>query len=283
MVVAGATGHVGSVVAKSLLAGKQKVKVIVRSADKGNDWSRTGAEVAVGSLEDAKFLAQALKGAQGFFTLLPPNYAAPDFIEAQYRTAGAIAEGVKASGIPHVVMLSSLGADLPAGTGPIKALHRLEEKLRATGAKVCALRASYFQENAGSALAPAKEQGIFPAFGNPDIAFPMIATQDIGAVAAEQLLHEPAKGEIVDIIGPSYSYRQVAEKLGEALRKTLKVVEVPAAEHVATLIKAGLTPGLAKEFAEMYAAFNAGKPAPKGDRAVRGKTPLEETLRALVG
>src|SRR5690242_13128312 len=121
-VVAGVTGHVGSVVAEQLLARGQKVKVIVRDAAKGAAWSRKGAEVAVGSLEDAASITAALRGASGFFTLLPPNFQAADFYGAQRKTADSIAAAVKESGVPHVVLLSSIGADLSDGTGPIKGL-----------------------------------------------------------------------------------------------------------------------------------------------------------------
>src|SRR3954468_11110270 len=123
-VVAGVTGHVGSVVAKTLLEQKKPVRVIVRDAAKGKEWSQKGAEVAVGSLDDVRFLSHALKGADGFFTLLPPNYQAQGFLDAQYAPANATAPAVKASGVPHVVLLSSIGPALPAGTGPIKALPR---------------------------------------------------------------------------------------------------------------------------------------------------------------
>src|SRR4029079_10619791 len=137
--------------------------------------------VAVGSLEDAAFLAGALKGAQGFFTLLPPNYASKDFYAEQRSTADAIAQGVKQAGVPHVVILSSIGADLDAGNGPIKGLHYLENKIRETGAKLTALRAAYFQENIGQSVSPARDQGIFPNFvPSRDFPMPMIATRDIG-------------------------------------------------------------------------------------------------------
>ncbi len=138
-VVAGVTGHVGSVVAEQLLAKGQKVKVLVRDAAKGEAWAKRGAEVAQGSLEDQAFLAGALRGATGFFTLLPPNFAAPDFYAFQRSTSDAIAAGVEASGVPHVVLLSSVGADLAEGNGPIKGLHYLENALRATGTKLTAL------------------------------------------------------------------------------------------------------------------------------------------------
>ena len=77
-VIAGVSGNVGSVAAESLLASGQKIKVIVRDHKKGEAWSKRGAEVAVGTLDDEAFLSAALRGAQGFFTLLPPNFAASD-------------------------------------------------------------------------------------------------------------------------------------------------------------------------------------------------------------
>jgi uncharacterized protein YbjT (DUF2867 family) len=192
-VIAGVTGHVGSVAAEKLLAKGQKIKVVVRDAGKGASWSKKGAEVAVGSLDDQAFLAGALRGAKGFFTLLPPNYQATDFFASQKKTADVIAAAVKASGVAHVVMLSSIGADHPAGTGPIQGLHYLENALRATGTQLTAIRAGSFQENVGLSLAPAKAKGIFPSFGPADYPVPMIATKDIGALVAESLLAPSAK------------------------------------------------------------------------------------------
>ncbi|MBI4955292.1 MAG: NmrA family NAD(P)-binding protein [Myxococcales bacterium] len=282
-VVAGVSGHVGSVVAEALLAKGQKVKVLVRDAAKGLAWSKKGAEVAQGSLEDQAFLTGALKGATGFFTLLPPNYAAPDFYAFQCATSDAIAGAVKASGVPHVVLLSSVGADLPSGTGPIKGLHYLENALRKTGTKLTAIRAGYFQENVANSLAPAKGMGVFPNFTpSADYPMPMIATKDIGALAAESLLAPAGKSEIVDLHGPAYSIRQLSDKLGQALGKPLQIVDIPQAGWVDAMVKAGLPPHVAEVYAEMYAGFASGAIVPKGDRMVQGKTTVDEVIKTLV-
>lgn len=282
-VVAGVTGHVGSVVAEKLLAGGHKVKVIVRDGAKGAAWSKKGAEVAVGGLDDQAFLTGALRGATGFFTLLPPNYQSTDFVATQRRTADSIAGAVKASGVPHVVMLSSIGADLAAGNGPIKGLHYLENALRAAGVNLTAIRAGSFQENVANVLEPAKKMGIFPNFApSADYPMPQIATRDIGALAAESLVSPPAKSEIVDLHGPAYSNRQVAEKLGAALGKKLNIVDIPPAGHVAALLQAGMSQSLAELFAEMYAGFATGQIVPKGDRMAQGKTTLDEVIKTLV-
>lgn len=282
-VVAGVSGHVGSVVAEQLLAKGQKIKVIVRDAGKGAGWSKRGAEVAVGSLGDEAFLTGALRGASGFFVLSPPNFAAADFYGFQRELAATIGAAVKASGVPHVVMLSSVGADLPEGNGPIKGLYHLENALRASGTKLTAVRAGYFQENVASSVAPARGMGIFVNFmPSADIPMPMIASKDIGELAAECLLSPAGKDEIVDIHGPAYTNRQIAEQLGAALGKTLKIVDVPQAGWIDAMMQGGMTRQIAEVYAEMFTGFGSGNIRPKGDRMVQGNTPLDETIKTLV-
>ncbi|HUJ57281.1 MAG TPA: NmrA family NAD(P)-binding protein [Kofleriaceae bacterium] len=282
-VIAGATGHVGGVAARELLANKHKVKVIVRDAAKGRDWSARGAELAAGKLDDPSFLAGALKGASGLFTLLPADYAATDVFASQKRIADAIASGVKQSGVPLVVLLSSLGADLASGTGPIKGLHYAENALRATGTKLVSIRAAYFQENLAQAVAPAKQMGTFFNFmPSRDAAMPTIATKDIGALVARTLVSPPARSENVDLVGPTYTVGQLVEKLGAAVGKPLQIVDIPPQGHVEALVQAGVPRPFAVEFAEMYAAFGTGKVTSKGDRVEHGATKVEDVIAELV-
>ena len=281
-VISGVTGHVGGAVASELVARNQKIKVILRNPTQGTVWSQRGCEVAVGSLEDEPFLTRTLQGARGFFALLPPNYQAADLYAWQRKTAQAIANGVDQSRVPLVVMLSSVGADLADGNGPIKGLHYLEEALRKTSTKLVALRPTYFQENIAGVLNAARSSGVFPSFApSADVAMPMVATSDIGKMAADLLITPPAASEIVDLDGPAYSSRQVAEKLGTALGKPLRVLDVPPPEHVKTLEQAGIPHPLAEAFAEMYAGFAAGKIRPHGDRMVHAKTPIDNVISAI--
>ncbi len=281
-VVAGASGHVGAVVAKELLAKGEPVKVLVRDPEKGLAWSKQGAEVAVASIEDEAALTIALRGAQGLFVLLPPNFAVQDFYGWQRTTGQTVANAVKAAGVRHVVLLSSVGADLGEGNGPIKGLFHLENALRATGAVVTAIRAGLFQENVANNLKPAREAGIYPNFSaSAEYPLPMIATKDIGQLAAEELTKRPHESEIIDLHGPAYTTNQVAEKLGAALGKPLQVVNVPQAAWLTTLLQAGLPQPLAEAYTEMYTGFGTGKIQPKGKRLVQGKIELDETIKQL--
>jgi len=282
-VIAGATGHVGSTVARELLAKGKKIRVITRDKKKGEVYAKQGAEVALGSLDDRAFLTDALRGAEGFFALLPPNMAVPDVYAYQCKAADAIAGAVAEAKVPHVVLLSSVGADLEGGTGPIKGLHYLEDALRNTGTTLTAIRAGMFQENVGNSVGPAKQQGVLYNFmPTPDVSMPMIATKDIGLLATEQLLAAPKKSEVIDLQGPAYSQRQIAEKLGSAIGKKLQIVDVPQTAWLDAMLKGGMPRPFAESYAEMYGAFGSGKVRPHGDRLVQGKTTLDEVVRTLV-
>ena len=64
------------------------MRVIVRSREKGERFAEGGAEVAIGNLEDAKFLEDTLRGCQGAFLLLPRPVPPP-------LTAGEIRSGAR--------------------------------------------------------------------------------------------------------------------------------------------------------------------------------------------
>jgi uncharacterized protein YbjT (DUF2867 family) len=283
IVVVGATGKTGSVTAETLLAQGKKIRVVVRDAKKGDAWRARGADVAIAQLDDARALEAAFAGATGVFALLPEDPSVSDFHGHRRRMADAIASAVRACRVPHVVFLSAVAAVLPDGNGPGKDLHYAEILLRGTGAKVTVLRACYFQENVLAALAPAQHEGIYPSFfPSADVALPTIATRDLGRIAAGCLVEPPAESETVDVLGPVYSVRQLAEGLGRAIGKSLQVVDVPAVAHVEALTKAGLPRAYAEALAEMFACFASMRVSPQGDRKLSGTTALDETLAGVL-
>ncbi|WP_433796052.1 NAD(P)H-binding protein [Actinoplanes sp. CA-252034] len=226
---------------------------------------------AVADLTDRAALAAALTGCRGAFVLLPTIPAGDD---AAHRTvATTIAGAVTDSGVPHVVLLSSFGADLPAGTGPIRWLHHLENLLRNTGAVVTAIRSPHHQEKVEDVLgAP-----VHPVFGaSADVPLPMVATRDVGAAVAHALTRPPAHSEVVDLETPEYTERQVADQLKR------EVALVPREAWAATLIEAGVSPLLATELAELYDAGERGLLEPRDDRRHPCTTALTETLEKIL-
>jgi uncharacterized protein YbjT (DUF2867 family) len=282
--IAGVTGRVGAATSARLLVEGRPVRALVRDTAKGEPWAQRGADVAVADLGDRARLAEALDGATGFFTLLPFDLGTPDFNADTRRLATSIAGAVADSGVPHVVVLSSAGADLPEGTGPIRGLHLLEEELRATGTTVTAVRSGHFQEKVTDLLDAARHEGIYPSFGaSADVPKSMIATRDIGGVVAGALVSPPEANEVIDVEGPLYTERQVAERLGAALGRPLQVVDVPQAAWIDTLVAAGFPTQIAALLAELYDADERGLLQPRGDRRVQCSTEIDETLHDLVG
>jgi len=282
--VAGVTGHVGSRAAAELLDRGNRIRVIVRDPTRGVDWSRRGAEVAVGSLDDREFLAATIGDTDGFFTLLPGNPMLPDYPDVMLPLGEAIADAVKSSAIRHVVMLSSIGAEIESGTGPIRVLHHFENRLRDTGTTLTAVRACSFQENVAAMLPAARHVGIYPNFmPSPDFAYPMVATRDVGRVVAESLTSPPSKSEIVDVLGLLYSARDVAEVLSALLGKAVQVADIPPARHAEAIRETGFPERSAHTLAELNAAIGSGILVPRGTRSVTGTTTIDETLSAIVG
>ena len=282
-VVAGATGRVGSVVAAELLAREEAVTVIVRDEARGPEWVKRGAEVAVGSLDDRAFVARVVHDAAGFFILLPENVAPDDFHGARRRMADAVAGGVQDGGVPHIVMLSAIAASLPDGNGPAKDLHYCERQLAMHAKRLTILRACYFQDNVSGVIPTAVHAGIYPNFlTSADAPIPMIATRDIRRFAAHAFLNPPQRTETIDLFGPSYTIRHVAEALGGVLGTDLTVVDIPPARQSDTLVEAGIPRPIADAVAEMFAAFNAGLINPQGDRRLIGATTIEETIKHYV-
>ena len=155
--IMGATGRVGGQIAARLLRAGEPVRAVGRSKEKLAGLAAAGAEVKVGDAGNASFLADAFRGSEGIFTMMPYDLAAPDF-HAQQRSYGeAIAQAVRDSGVHHVVALSSVGAELAAGNGPIACLHDQERRLGAIdGVHLLFLRAAYFFESRASSPMPTR-------------------------------------------------------------------------------------------------------------------------------
>ena len=244
-VISGASGRIGSVVADRLLDSGLPVRAVVRRPEAAADWASRGAEAVVLDLRDSQKLTEALNDATAFFAMLPFDLFVPDLDQYAVEVVQSVSNAVKDAGVRHTVMLSSGGADLTAGTGPILGLHHMEQALARTGTALTALRPGHFQEKFGDVLGAVLHEGVFPVFASSaDTPLPMVATRDIAEIAVQELLADTQISEAVDIVGPEYTERQVAQSLGDALGKPLEVVPIPEPGWMDALVEAGFAPHL---------------------------------------
>jgi uncharacterized protein YbjT (DUF2867 family) len=282
--VAGVSGRTGAATANALLKQGQKVRVIVRNEAQGEQWTHKHAEVAIADLTDPTALSNALKGTAGAFLLLPPNPAATDYLADRAAFLEKMISGVKKSGIKKLVFLSSIGAQHPAGTGPVVALHRAEKALSGLVPSVTFLRAGYFLENWGSSLLHAIDKSELPHFGTVHVKFPQVGTHDIGVAAANALVENFTGTRHLELAGKeNWSVEDVAVVLSSLLGQQIKPVSVPVEAAKDVLAQSGVPAPMAALYAEMYQGLSRGLLAfahPHG--FLRGTTPLFDTLKTLV-
>lgn len=284
--IMGATGHTGRSAAERLLDAGEPVRVIGRSADRLQPLVARGAEAAVGEVTDAAFLTRAFTGADAVYVMMPPDYRDPDYFGRYKKIGDAVQTALTASGVTHVVFLSSVGADLPSGTGPIVGLHREEERLKQLpGINVLILRPGAFYENEFGTLGLIKHMGINGGAAAGNVPHPRIAAADIGVFAADALRARDFTGVSVrDLFGPKdLTYDEVTRITGVAIGKAdLKYVQFPPQDYVNGLVQsAGFPKEIADLFLEMSLAFSEGKAGHHDARtpANTGKTTFEEFAR----
>jgi uncharacterized protein YbjT (DUF2867 family) len=275
--ITGATGHTGNVAAKTLLARGHKVRVIGRSADRLKPLAEAGAEPFVADITDTKRLAEAFRGVEGIYAMVPPNPTGNDFRAFQERVSDAIASAVTNSKVMFVVSLSSVGADKSSGTGPVVGLHNLEERLnRIPDTNVLHLRAGYFMENTLAQIGAIKAMGKAVGPLRPDLKLPMIATRDIGAVAAERLLQLNFNGKQTrELLGQrDLNMTEAASIIGKAIGKPgLEYVRLPDDQMRPALVEVGMSQNFADLILQMAQALNAGHMRALEPRSPENATP----------
>ena len=276
-VVMGASGNTGHIVANNLLTRGQKVRVIGRNSAHLQPLTAKGAEPFIADVSDASALAKAFHGADAAYVMIPPNITSKDPLGYSNRVSDAIAGALQSAGTKNVVALSSVGAELANGSGPVVSLHNLEEKLKhISGPNVLFLRAAYFMENTLPQVNAIRQMGVVAGPLRPDLKIPMIATRDIGAVAADILLHPTIHGKQTrELLGQrDLSYSDVAATISKAIGKAgLKYVQVTDDQFHGALVQTGMSEPIANLLVEMTQALNSGKMHPLESRTAQNTTP----------
>jgi NAD(P)H dehydrogenase (quinone) len=281
--ITGITGQVGGAVARALLAAKQPLRAVVRDAAKGAAWADRGCQVALATIDDATALTAAFDATEGVFVLLPSNFdPAPGFPEVRANVA-ALRTALEAARPDKVVCLSTIGAQ---ATRPnlLTQLTIMEQVLGEMSIPISFLRATWFMENASWDVAPARDHGVISSFLQPlDKPVPMVATADVGRVAADLLQETWSGPRIVELEGPR---RVTPDEIGAAfsliLGRKVCMDAVPRETWSALFTSQGTadpTPRI-----QMLDGFNEGWIEFEGGEAgsLKGEVALEAVLKSLV-
>ena len=236
--ITGITGKVGGEVARHLLANGQSVRAVLRDRAKAADWAAKGCDIAIAAMENAEQLAAAFSGTEGVFILPPSDFdPEPGYPEA-IRVIDQVTRALTTARPQRVVCLSTIGADAPHDN-LLTQRTLMERSLSTTGLPLTFLRPGWFMENALWDVASARDEGVVRSFLQPaDKAFPMIATRDVGRLAAD-LLRQPWTGtRIVELEGPvRVSANDLAQAFAAVLGRPVRV-EIVARDSWEALFRA---------------------------------------------
>lgn len=261
-VVLGSLGNISKPLAEKLIAAGHSVTVVSSKAEKIEQIAALGATPAIGSVEDVVFLTKTFNGADAVYTMVPPYFGARNWKQYIAVIGKNYAYAIKSSGVKNVVNLSSIGAHMADGAGPVSGLHFVEEALDdLEGVNVLHLRAGIFYLNYLSSIGMIKEMGIMGGNYGKDSKLVLVHPNDIAEVAAEELQELSFKGKYIRYVASDEKTAgELASTLGKAVgRPDLNWVEFKDEETKTGMMQAGVPEEIASNYTEMGTAFRSGE------------------------
>lgn len=279
--IIGANGQTGSIVARSLLAQRKSVRVVLHKPEQAESWQTLGADVRIADVGDKAALREAFSGSHKAYLLNPPVFDYGDPLARFTQVNIAMVEAADEAEVQHVVALSCIGAHLDRGTGGVLYAYDLEQKLKGYRGKSTIVRVPGFMENWNRSLESVFKDSVLPTMHVPaNRPMPMVSVKDIGDIVADCLIREPGSNSIIELYGPrEYSPDDVAGALSSILKKPINAFAIPR-ENWETILLTSMNSKLTALMCEMYDGMNTEYIAFEGRECEmrRGTVSLEEAL-----
>jgi nucleoside-diphosphate-sugar epimerase len=261
-VITGSIGHISKPIVAGLVKAGKNVTVLTSNTERVKEIEELGAKALVGSVQDNAFTKTSFAGADVVYTMIPPIWQTDNWRASQKKIADNYTDAIKSNNVKYVVNLSSLGAHLGEGTGPVIALHDFEHSLNAIPKlNVKHLRPSFFYYNLLSQIGLIKQAEIMGAnYGVEDQKIALVHPRDIATVALDELLNLNFSGSSVrHIVSDERTGKDIAKVLGKSIGKDLPWVTFSDEDQLKGLLDGGVPTSHAASFVEMGAAFRNGK------------------------
>jgi uncharacterized protein YbjT (DUF2867 family) len=261
IIITGSLGNISKPLTEILVKAGHQVTVISSNAGRADAIKQLGATPAIGEVDDVDFLTETFTGADAAYVMVPPNFAAKEWKNWIAGIGQNYANAIKAAGITKIVHLSSIGAHLADGTGPVTGIHRVEEifnKLESVAVKH--LRPGFFYVNFYANVDMIKHAGIIGSNWGADTNLIMVHPTDIAEAAAQELQSDFTDKSVRYIASDERTAAEVAKVLGAAIGKPeLPWIEFTDADNIAGAVGAGLPEEVASNYTEMGVSVRTGK------------------------
>lgn len=210
IVLTGATGNTGQVVAEELLRLGWPITAMARSAKNRDKLEAQGIPTVHGDFDDPASMEKALAGAKKAYLVCTPD-------EKLIPRETNFIRAAKKAGVEHVVKCSAYWADEEAETRNLRAHGIVERELIQSGMKYTIVRPHGFMQTFTLfAWDMIQKAGVIT---NPtgDGAMPLIDVRDVAAVVVKAFTEPGHEGKAYDLTGPEaltgYRMAQILEKV----------------------------------------------------------------------
>ena len=286
IVITGSLGHISKPLANTLVKAGHDVTVVTSNAARTNEITALGAKAAVGKVEDVQFLAETFKGADAVYTMVPPTWEAANWKQHIHNIGKNYAQAVKTAGVKRVVNLSSIGAHMPEGCGPVSGLHFAEQELNnVAGISLTHLRPGFFYYNLMANIGMIKHMNIMGGNYGENATMVLVHPNDIAAVAAEEL-QQNTGNHIRYIASDERTTNDIAKVLSETIGKPgIPWINFKDEDSHNGMLQAGLSEEVAKNYVEMGSAVASGQMFAdyQQNRPAHSATKLEQFAQEFAG
>ncbi|MBN9380493.1 MAG: NAD(P)H-binding protein [Chitinophagaceae bacterium] len=258
--VTGSLGNISKPLTQLLIDKGHEVTVVSSDSQKAGKIEALGANPAIGSVEDVDFLARSFEGADGIYTMVPPNWNTSRYRQYIGGIGKVYLKAIQLSGIKKVVNLSSIGAHLPAGTGSIAGLHDVEDILNTLdGVAIRHLRAGLFFPNFFFDMVTIRNMGLMGNNYGSGSTLVMVHPRDIAGTACRELESLFTEKKHLYVVGEEGRIGSIVRVLGSAIGKPdLPWVQFSDEETLNGMIAGGMSKGIAEMYVEMGRAIGSG-------------------------
>ena len=256
----GSLGNISKPLAEILIKNDHEVTIISSDSKKLSAIEALGAKAAIGSISDVSFLTNAFMGANAIYTMVPPNWGVSNYRQYIAETGKNYLEAIKVAGVKRVVNLSSIGAHLSGGTGPIAGLYDVEHELNTLdGVAIKHLRAGFFFINFFFDIPTIRKMGIMGNNYGEKTKLILVHPRDIAAAAAQELQGSFEGKSHWYVASDEREISEIVKILGTAIGKPeLPWVEFSDGDTFAGMTAAGMSEAIASVYVEMGNAVKSG-------------------------
>jgi uncharacterized protein YbjT (DUF2867 family) len=237
ILVVGATGALGGLIARRLLASGRKVRILVRPGSTYQPLVAGGAEASTGDLKEPSSLRAACRGAWAVITTAnaASRSGSDTFATVDDEGNQNLITAATDSGVRRFVFVSILGSDPNSPSPLLRAKARTEERLRASGMTFTIIQPDvYLDLLVASVVAGPVLRGLpVTLVGEGRRRHSFVAMQDVAAYAVAMLDDPAASNQSISVGGPEpVSWRDVVQMAEHEVGRPIEIQTIGLGEPV---------------------------------------------------